>query len=64
MKEFPDILGLKLVEAEKILSAMTCDFIVSETVSQRKQPVEGDYRVIRQRIEGDVLAVTICRIPD
>jgi hypothetical protein len=64
LKEFPDILGLKLVEAEKILNAMACDFIVSETVSQRKQPVEGDYRVIRQRIEGDVLAVTICRIPD
>ncbi len=63
MTEFPDVLGLKLVQAEKLLTDMNCSYKTVETVSQRKQTIEGDYRVIRQRVEEHVLVLIICKVP-
>lgn len=63
MTEFPDVLGMELIQAEKLLKGMNCTYKTVETVSQRRQPIEGEYRVIRQRIEGHVLILIICKIP-
>lgn len=63
MTDFPDVLGLELTQAEKLLKQLNCSFKTLETVSRRKQPIEGEYRVIGQRTIDNDLVLIVCKIP-
>jgi len=63
LTEFPDVLGLELSQAKKHLEQLNCSFKTLETVSRRKQPIEGEYRVIGQRTDNNDLILIVCKIP-
>ncbi len=64
MKQFPDVIGQKLTLAEEHLNQLNCVYKIVETVSRRKETIEGDYRAISQRVDGDILVLIVCKVPD
>lgn len=64
MENCPDVVGLKLAEASDILDGFQIDYIVTETISRKREPVQGVLRVIRQTESNGRLNLTVCRVPD
>jgi hypothetical protein len=59
----PDVLGYKLQDAEELLSAKKCCFQTIETFPRRREPMIGNYRVIRQIQNDGMILLTICKVP-
>jgi hypothetical protein len=64
LDRFPDVLGLRLPDAEKLLRQAGISYKIEETVPKKRQPVEGAERIIRQIQKDDHLLLTICKIPE
>ncbi|MDR3296553.1 MAG: hypothetical protein LBT26_12130 [Clostridiales Family XIII bacterium] len=60
----PDVLGMHLENAERLLSEAGVAFRVAETKPPFKKAMEGRLRVIRVRLDDALggLELTVCRI--
>jgi hypothetical protein len=59
----PDVLGYKLQDAEELLLAENICFQTIETFPRRREPLIGNFRVIRQIQNGGMILLTICKVP-
>lgn len=64
MREFPDLLGMDLLDAEALLAQQGQKALVQRTKPDRNGPEEGCDKVIKQELAAGQWILTVCRVPD
>ncbi len=59
-----ELLGMRLDAAEEVLKQRNIPYEIRLAEPSGRKETEGELRVIRQKEEGDLLLLTVCKIPD
>jgi len=62
--DFPDLLGMMLEDAVKILQLKEIPYQVIETIPAKKDAVLGFQRVIKQKKNDGIYQIYVCKVPD
>lgn len=64
MREFPDVLGMDLADAEAWLKDRGETVQILVTKPDRGAPEDGYDKVIKQEISENGWILTVCKVPD
>lgn len=59
-----DLLGMKLEAAEEFLKREKIPYEILCTEPAGRNKAEGEFRVIREKEQGHLLLLTVCKVPD